>query len=108
MNIGKLDRRVTVQERVTTKDQMNHDLITWTNRGTFWAGVKYSGGKDTQEGKQRVEVDRATFTFRYNSAFSTTDRIIFDGGVYDVHSIDELGRREGLRLTCTRRDNAEQ
>lgn len=106
MQVGELDRRISIEERVLVKDIMNHDTVTWTERVECWAKVTHKGGRDIEAGKQTVEVDRVEFLLRYNSEIETTDRVVHDGNNYGILSIDVFGmRNEWLRLTCSTRDN---
>ena len=106
MNIGRLDKRITIQTRTVATDTWNHEVITWTTRATTWASVRFNSGRETQEADQRVAIDRVTFTVRHRTDIQLTDRIEYGGGYYDIQSIQEVGRDEAIRLITTKRDNA--
>ena len=36
MRIGKLDRRIVIEQQVTAKDDWNYDYTTWTTYATVW------------------------------------------------------------------------
>ena len=42
---------------------------------------------------------------RYRSDVTTVDLLEYDGDKYNVHSVEIIGRKEGLRVITTRRDN---
>lgn len=46
MQIGRLDKRITIQQRVTTKDTYGQELDSWTDIGTVWANIRYIGGRE--------------------------------------------------------------
>lgn len=46
MEAGKLDRRITIQRRVTTLDSYGQQSTGWTNIATVWANVKPVGGQE--------------------------------------------------------------
>ena len=107
MNIGRLDKRVTIQQRVNTVDAWNHPVVTYNTVGTFWASVNFRSGRETQSAQQRVNVDRVFFSIRPNRNVSVTGRIEYAGEFYDIESIETIGRGCGLRLITKKRDNDE-
>ncbi len=46
MSAGKLDRRLTIQRRVTTLDSYGQQSTGWTNIATVWGNVKPVGGRE--------------------------------------------------------------
>lgn len=46
MNIGRLDKRVTIQSRTTVKDVYGQPLDTWSDIATVWASIEYIGGRE--------------------------------------------------------------
>jgi hypothetical protein len=45
----------------------------------------------------------AVFNIRYR-AVTPKDRVVLDGKVYDIQSVNELGRKKELELICTSTD----
>ncbi len=105
MNIGRLDRRVTISERQSTVDTQNHPTTSYVSRGEFWARVDYISGSHTEGGDQVVQVERVKFTVRYNRNFTNTDKITYNGDDYDIISLTELGRGEATVFVTTTRNN---
>jgi len=105
MNIGRLDKRITIQQRSTTTDDWNHAVVAYSDVQTVWASVNFRNGRDTQTAQQRVNVDRVFFTIRANDNVTVTDRISYAGEFYDIESIETIGRGEGLRLITSKRDS---
>lgn len=106
MNIGRLDERVEHHTRITATDAWNHETTTWGLNATVWADVTFRGGREVQSGEQTVAVDRVVFLIRHRSDVGLTDRIKWGGRYHDVEAIEIVGRREGMRLITTVRDNA--
>ncbi len=46
MNIGRLDKRVTIQSGTTMKDVYGQPLETWSDIATVWASIQYIGGRE--------------------------------------------------------------
>lgn len=105
MKIGNLDKRVSLLVRNNVTDAWNHSVVSYTNRATLWAEVQYKRGTEEQAGQQRVGVDHVHFIMRYRSDVTTVNPLEYDGDKYNVHSVEIIGRKEGLRVITTRRDN---
>lgn len=105
MKIGNLDKRVSILVRANTVDAWNHSVVTYTNRFTVWAEVQYKRGTEKNVGQQRVNVDQVHFVARYHRDFAPLNRVLYDGDQYDIHSVEVIGRKEGVRVITTKRDN---
>lgn len=46
IDIGKLDKRVTIQSRSETLDDFGQPIVAWVDIGTVWASIKYIGGRE--------------------------------------------------------------
>ena len=46
MDIGKLDKRITLQSRSATLDSYGQEIDSWTDVATVWANVKPVGGRE--------------------------------------------------------------
>ena len=101
MNIGRLDKRITIQNRVNTVDAWNHPAVSYNTLGTFWASVNFRSGRETQSAQQRVNVDRVFFSIRPNRNVSVTDRFITEGGTELVASwpTARVSRTDGTNST---------
>jgi SPP1 family predicted phage head-tail adaptor len=98
---GKLDRRVTVQERTVVRDEAGGETVTWVARATVWASRRDYSNVSAREqvlANQLTPVSQVTFRIRHRSDVELTDRLVHDGVAYDIQHIAEVGRREGLDL----------
>ena len=107
MKIGNLDKRVSILTRSNSVDAWNHSVVSFVNRATVWAEVQYKRGTEKNVGQQRVNVDQVHFVMRWHRDVTPLNRLSYDGEQYDIHSVEILGRKEGLRVITTRRDNVE-
>lgn len=46
IDIGRLDKRVTVQRRSETLDDFGQPIIAWVDIKQVWASIKYIGGRE--------------------------------------------------------------
>lgn len=99
MQVGALDRRLTIQGFTTTRDpESNEEIQTWADLGTVWANKRdvsarefFSAGSDNSE---QVSV----FTIRWRTGLTSLLRVIYEGQVFDITGFSEIGRRQYLAL----------
>lgn len=98
MNSGKLDRYITIQSATETKDSFGAPIQTWATLASVWAQIKEVRGKEYFAAQAvNSEVD-TIFAIRYRSDVTTKMRISYDSKTYDIQSVVEVGRRDGLEL----------
>lgn len=102
MQAGKLDRRATLQTKSTAQDSSGEELGTPTTIGTVWASKADLTGREFLNA-QAVHAEVTTrFQIRWRSDVEAEVQIVCEGLTYDVLSVAEIGRREGLELLCKR------
>jgi SPP1 family predicted phage head-tail adaptor len=104
MNIGKLDRRITLQ-RPTAGAATGYEPAgtVWTDVGDTWAGIGYAQGQEQYLADEKTAVQRVTFTLRYRADVTPAWRVRYQGFTYLLDAVAEIGRRAGLTLSATRR-----
>ena len=65
MSAGKLDRRITVERRVTTLDSYGQQSSGWTAIATVWANIKPLAGKEEVRSGSLETVLTHTVMVRY-------------------------------------------
>lgn len=107
MNAGRLDRKISLQQPTTTRDDFGQSTDAFSEVSRVWAQRRDISGKETTESDQPVAATRTEWTIRWRSdiretwrVVTTTDRI----QTFEIVGILELGRREGLRLICEQTD----
>lgn len=98
MNAGKLDRRITIQSLVETQDDFGQPVQTTVVLATVWANVAPLRGKEPFQGEQFNAQQVVVFTVRWRDDVDATMRIEHEGETYDIQSVSEIGRREGLEI----------
>lgn len=101
MNPGKLDRRITIQSRVMSKDATGARVESWADAFDCWAEIV----TQKQAEGLAADADRATderqFRVRYKAALSSgTHRIIYQLKFYDITGITEEGRQVSQLITA--------
>jgi len=107
MNVGKLDRKITIQFRALAvlPNTYGERVKTFTPLDSpdfeTWALVEYMMGKETINEGQEVATQRVAFTIRYCTDvadITPADRVVYDGKNYDIQSVEEQGRNTSLKL----------
>jgi len=104
MNFGKLDRKIQIQTFTETSNSFGESIKSWATLFSPWAQVKYSTGSEGFVDNIEVEGQTLTFIIRYRPGITTKMRVLFDGGTYDIESIEQPKRREMLELRCRSRE----
>ena len=99
MRAGDLDRRIRIQSR-TLPTTFGDELETFTDEATVWASKMDVTGRERIRGVVEVAEGTTVFRIRWRSGMTPKKRIIYDGTVYDISHVAEIGRREGLDITA--------
>lgn len=119
MRAGRMDRRITLQRRTAVQDAFGEEVITWvTVSASRAASVGPVRGEERFTSAQFISKEQTEFRIRWSASlasFNPLDRIVYpaiDGEspeeiaehrIYDVMSVQELGRQEGLVIRAARR-----
>lgn len=105
-NIGTLDRRITFQSKIVGSNESNEDEETgWEdidNKPTVWASRDDKAGNEMYAADKLTGFQDALFTIRYRSDINIQMRIVTEGVIYDIRSIQEVGRRRYLSIIAER------
>lgn len=101
--IGRLDRRVTFQSKIVGENVSNEDAeIGWEDVVTVWASRDDKTGNEIVAGDKITGFQDAVFTVRYRTGLSIEMRIVCEGLIYGITSIQEVGRRRYLSIVAER------
>lgn len=107
MRAGRLDRRITLQVATRARDASGSWTESWANVATdpvVWAGKRDTlGSERVQSGAETATAD-TVFVIRWRADLTASHRVVDDAGAaWDIIAPPtELGRRDGLELTCRR------
>jgi SPP1 family predicted phage head-tail adaptor len=93
MRAGALDRRLTIQRATTTPNAFNEPVASWTDVATVWAQPRPNRGAERFAAQQIVGQGMMTFQIRYRTDVRVTDRILYQGRIWNVLDVREVGRR---------------
>ncbi len=108
LRAGLLDRRVALERRVNVTDASGQAVDHFVRVAAVWARVEPLGGREGFGQQQWVATGDVRFTIRWRADVTPLHRVVHDGRVFDVMTVAEDGRREGLlivgRARTERRD----
>lgn len=105
LDIGQLDRRVTIRQYTETENDRGEVIDTWSNLATVFAGLSYSTNTEKVEGEKETVFGTVDFLIRYRSDVDEKMKIRFDGEDYDIKSIirhDKRGRDRYLIIKAVK------
>ena len=106
MQIGKLDRRIILQNPTTTANAYGEEVISWSNYLIVWANVEWKGGMENEESDKLTATSKVMFTVRnIGNAVNPTYRILYKLKYYYIQAINEVdGREMFLELLTEQKD----
>lgn len=100
---GPLDRKITLERFTSTVDAYNEPVKTWATLATRSASYEpLSDGERFRAGETAADAS-ARFVIRWSSAVSDLnpkDRLTYEGVVWQILRVKEVGRREGIEITA--------
>ncbi|NKB83087.1 phage head closure protein [Brucella grignonensis] len=98
MQSGKLDRQITIERQTETVSPSGSVRKTWQIIATLRTEIVQQSATEFLTGFGEAESGTIIFRTRYLAGITTADRIIYEGGNYNLKEIKEIGRRRGLEL----------
>jgi head-tail adaptor len=100
---GELDRRIVIQQNVVLLVD-GATTYTWTTLATVWARKIDTTGTERQASQVSTAFIDSLFVIRYVPGLMAQMRIQEFGTtfIWDIIAIAEIGRREGIELSCRR------
>ena len=101
MRAGDLDRQIVIEQNTPTRTAAGGLVDSWSTLATVQASKRDMGGNEVFAGGQvQAKIDTG-FKIRHRTDVTTAMRISYNGEIYDIQAIKELGRAEGLEIFTT-------
>ena len=104
MRAGRMDRKASFYAKVkTTSSDFGGTVDSWPVK-TFdtWGEIQYAGGDAILSNEEKFYSGVIFFKVRYRSTIVETMRVKIADVWYRITYIEELGRKEGMRLSLTK------
>ena len=100
MQAGKLDKRVTIQQRSTTQDAYGQPVETWADVATVWAGIEDISGREYFAAQSTQNAVQTKITIRNGLSILPAMRVVQGSDIYQIEAV--LRRDRYLTLMCSR------
>lgn len=97
-----LDRIITIQDPVVTRDGFGGETVNYANLAEVWADVDQTGVSEDFENDANREraLRNAKMRIHWRGDIDERMRVVYDGLGWDIEGIAEIGFRRYLELTC--------
>lgn len=107
--IGRLDKRITIQRRSSTKDSYGQEIDSWTTIAQVWAQVKPMGGRERMRTAAMVveSILTHTVTVRYSDTLmppleADAWRILYGSRILNISSSRDVEEdKRFIEFDCT-------
>lgn len=101
---GTLNRRISIQRRVSGTDDAGQPLPGWESVVDVWAHVRGQTGMGTITGLQdnvAASIERYSIRIRYREGLDAGMRVVYGAQIFDIRQIRmDFERREWTDLVC--------
>lgn len=98
MNIGQLDRKITIERHLTSLDSAGEEAGTWVLFATLHARKERKSSNEAVTSEQLVATQIETYRARYKAGVVEKMRLIDNGRIFNIRAIIEIGRKQGLEI----------
>lgn len=106
MQAGPLNRRITVQRATGTLDAFGGGVGTWADLAVLWASMTPISDGERFRSDERAADITTRFVVRRSSLtdmIDARDRLIFEGRVFQIYGVKEVGFKDGVEITASAR-----
>ena len=86
--VAQLTERITIKVLSTTKQPNGEVTEQWSDLATVWADAIPLSGKENYSSDQNAPSQSYRFLIRHRTDIDTTNKIVWAGKEFDIHSIN--------------------
>ena len=101
IRIGRLRRRVRIEEKGVERNEYGEEIITWQPVATVWAAVEALRGRELTDRKQEGAEVTTRIIIRYRDGIRPSMRVVWGEHIYDIQSVIPSARREWIEMLAT-------
>lgn len=93
LDVGELNRRVTIRQYTESENARGEVEKTWSDLATVFAKLDYSPATESMEAGKETVFGMVAFLIRYRADMNETMKVRFDSEDYDIKSITRMEKR---------------
>lgn len=100
---GSLNRRATFQRATVTFNSFNEEVETWATLASVYIHRRDASAGESYRAQEVGGKLSIRFTIRYSTQvadLNPRDRVVYDGGVYNITGVREVKRNRWLEVDC--------
>lgn len=103
---GAMREPVTLKQRTQTRGDSGGFVETWADYGNVFARKMEQSATEIEKAGQDVSTQRVMWHLYYDGNVNARDfQLVWNGRVYDIIAVKELGYRNMMELQTEVRDN---
>jgi len=87
MDIGRLNKRITIQSQSASFDSAGQQLETWSTFATVWANIKHKSGSETIKSDSMTSTVKASMRIRYLAGVNAGMRVTYQNVLYRIEAV---------------------
>lgn len=106
MDIGRLDRRITIESFTTSTNELNEEVKTWSTLATVWATMTYPKGlasNETDNQARQTATIPVMWWIRYREGLNETMRINYNSEYFYITRVNYPDRKTSIQLVTEKR-----
>lgn len=101
MQAGTLNRRATIQRRVTGFDPIGQPIDDTETVATVWANVRHTSGLEAIKGGAETSIVKASIRIRYRAGIDAGMTVLADAVTYEIKAVmPDVAGRKFVDLVC--------
>lgn len=102
MEAGRLNKKVTIQNRVVTRNALNEAVTTWTDLASVWAAIEPLQGREFWAQQQVQSEVTIRVRIRYRTGLLPSMRLRYGQRIFVIESIiNPKEKNQELQLMCS-------
>lgn len=102
ISAGRLDQRITLQQRVDSVNAYGENEPTWADVATVWASADTKRGREFFAAAQQQAEGPVMFRIRWRDGVHERMRVLWRGQPHEIAAppVDAFGAKDSLDLYC--------
>lgn len=101
MRAGRLNRRVVIQAKLNTPNELGELVGGWGSIAAVWANIMQKSGMETIRNDMQMSVVDASIRIRYRTDVTAGMRVVDGNTVYDIQAvIFDRQNKQFVDLVC--------